>query len=191
MINDETDQIGMYDFFASHALIADRTAKDIRKYCNFTSDEAVQNRQCIDASNMVESNIGVIDIYNIYYPLCQNTTLTNVPKRASVLNYDPCTDYYTYAYLNRADVQKAMHANVTKLSYDWEPCSDVMQGWSDSASTVVPLLREFMASGLRVWVFRYFFHLPSFFLTFTFWMIIVFVSLSKFVLYRFGLAFSF
>ncbi|KAL4038992.1 hypothetical protein IC575_002634 [Cucumis melo] len=153
VINDETDQIGMYDFFASHALIADRTAKDIRKYCNFTSDEAVQNRQCIDASNMVESNIGVIDIYNIYYPLCQNTTLTNVPKRASVLNYDPCTDYYTYAYLNRADVQKAMHANVTKLSYDWEPCSDVMQGWSDSASTVVPLLREFMASGLRVWVF--------------------------------------
>lgn len=156
MINDETDQFGMYDFFASHALIADRTAEDIKKYCNFTSETAEQKPECIAASNIVELNTGVVDIYNIYYPLCRNSSLTNVPRKATVMNYDPCTDYYTYAYLNRADVQKAMHANVTKLSYDWEPCSDVMAGWSDSASTVVPLLREFMASGLRVWVFRCF-----------------------------------
>lgn len=37
-------------------------------------------------------------------------------------NIDPCSDYYTYAYMNRQDVQKAIHANVTKLNHDWEPC---------------------------------------------------------------------
>ena len=39
-----------------------------------------------------------------------------------VSHMDPCSDYYVYAYLNRPDVQKALHANVTKMSYDWEPC---------------------------------------------------------------------
>ncbi|KAI7980632.1 Serine carboxypeptidase-like 40 [Camellia lanceoleosa] len=44
-----------------------------------------------------------------------------------------------YAYLNRADVQEAVHANVTKLSYDWEPCSEVTRHWEDSPSTMTPL----------------------------------------------------
>ncbi|PWA76018.1 chorismate synthase, chloroplastic [Artemisia annua] len=29
----------------------------------------------------------------------------------------------TYAYMNRADVQEAIHANVTKHDHTWEPCS--------------------------------------------------------------------
>ncbi len=58
-----------------------------------------------------------------------------------------------YVYLNRPDVQEALHANVTKLTHDWEQCSDII-GWKDSTSTIIPLLREFMANGLRVWIFR-------------------------------------
>ena len=68
--------------------------------------------------------------------------------------FDPCSDYYVSAYLNRADVQKALHANVTKLKYEWRPCSDIGKNWTDSPLTIIPLLREFMANGLRVWVFR-------------------------------------
>lgn len=37
-------------------------------------------------------------------------------------NMDPCSEYYVYAYMNRPDVQEALHANVTKLDHDWEPC---------------------------------------------------------------------
>jgi serine carboxypeptidase-like clade 2 len=59
-----------------------------------------------------------------------------------------------YVYLNRPDVQEALHANVTKLTHDWEQCSDVIIDWKDSTSTIIPLLREFMANGLRVWIFR-------------------------------------
>jgi serine carboxypeptidase-like clade 2 len=71
-----------------------------------------------------------------------------------LVDFDPCSDYYVYAYLNRPDVQEAMHANVTKLTQDWEPCSDIIPSWSDSPSTIIPLLQEFMANGLRVWLFR-------------------------------------
>lgn len=71
------------------------------------------------------------------------------------MKYEPCSDYYVYAYLNRPEVQEALHANVTKLKHDWQPCSDVITEWGDSPSTIIPLLQEFMANGLRVWVFRY------------------------------------
>ena len=39
-----------------------------------------------------------------------------------LLDFDPCSDYYVHAYMNTPEVQKALHANVTKLSYDWESC---------------------------------------------------------------------
>ncbi|XVF22904.1 hypothetical protein REPUB_Repub12eG0210900 [Reevesia pubescens] len=152
-INDETDLKGMYDYFASHALISDETAYKIHKYCNFSSDNNSESNECDAATDEADRNIYHLDIYNIYGPLCHNSTLTVRPKKPSVMNFDPCSDYYVYAYLNRADVQEAMHANVTKLDHDWEPCSDIITKWGDSATTIIPLLQEFMANGLRVWIF--------------------------------------
>lgn len=70
---------------------------------------------------------------------------------------DPCSESYVYAYLNRNEVQEAIHANVTKLTHDWEPCSDIISKWGDSPSTIIPLLQEFLHNGLRVWVFRFIF----------------------------------
>jgi serine carboxypeptidase-like clade 2 len=83
----------------------------------------------------------------------QNKSWINYIFLVQILNFDPCSHYYVYAYLNRPDVQAAIHANVTKLTHDWEPCSDIID-WLDSPSTILPLLQEFMANGLRVWVFR-------------------------------------
>ncbi|KAG6418684.1 hypothetical protein SASPL_120888 [Salvia splendens] len=153
VINDETDTIGMYEYFGSHALVSDETTKQIMTYCDFSPNVTTQPDKCNEAAEEADKNINVIDIYNIYAPFCWNPNLTQTPRRASVSHMDPCSDYYVYAYLNRPDVQKALHANVTKMSYDWEPCSDVIKKWTDSASTVLPLLQEFMANGLRVWVF--------------------------------------
>ena len=36
--------------------------------------------------------------------------------------YDPCTERYSNVYFNRVEVQKALHANVTRLSYPWKSC---------------------------------------------------------------------
>lgn len=41
----------------------------------------------------------------------------------------------------------------------FENCSDVIKHWQDSPSTMLPLLKEFMANGLRVWIFRYILHI--------------------------------
>lgn len=71
-----------------------------------------------------------------------------------LMKFDECSDDYVYAYLNRDDVQRAFHANVTKLDHDWGSCSEVITNWNDSPSTVIPLLKEFMTNDLRVWIFR-------------------------------------
>ena len=41
--------------------------------------------------------------------------------------YDPCVSEYVVEYLNRPDVQEALHANVTKISYPWIHCRYVIK----------------------------------------------------------------
>ncbi|KAL3651892.1 hypothetical protein CASFOL_004894 [Castilleja foliolosa] len=153
VINDETDMIGMYEYFGSHALISDDTAYQIKKYCDFSPNSINITDRCSEAVNEADKNVETIDIYNIYAPMCSNASLTDKPKKTSVFNFDPCSENYVYAYLNRPEVQKALHSNVTSIPYDWQPCSNVIKKWQDSPSTVIPLLKEFMANGLRVWIF--------------------------------------
>ncbi|KAK4424913.1 Serine carboxypeptidase-like 40 [Sesamum alatum] len=153
VIDDETDVKGMYEYFGTHALVSDETTNRIMKYCDFSPNATQQSDECSDAANEADRCINPIDIYNIYAPLCSNSSLTDQPKKANGMSLDPCSDSYVYAYLNRPEVQEALHANVTKISYAWQPCSEVLKKWTDSPATIIPLLKEFMAHGLRVWIF--------------------------------------
>ncbi|XP_039173920.1 serine carboxypeptidase-like 40 [Eucalyptus grandis] len=152
-INYETDERGMYEYFATHTLISQETWYAIQKYCDFLPN-VTQVSQCksakLDAENEVFPHI---DIYDIYAPRCLSFNLTSRPKKTNIMELDPCGGYYVRAYLNREDVQEALHANVTKLDHDWERCSEVIHPWGDSPPTVLPLLQEFMSNGLRVWVY--------------------------------------
>ncbi|KAJ4843427.1 hypothetical protein Tsubulata_011685 [Turnera subulata] len=151
VVNDKTDYRGMYDYRGSHALISPENLRRIRRNCKFLPNVNDSN-VCIAATKRADAEVNDIDVYNIYGPLCFNQTLTPKPRRSSVINFDPCSDYYVHVYLNRPEVQEAMHANTTKLTHDWQSCSNLLN-WNDSPSTIIPLLQEFMAKGLRVWLF--------------------------------------
>ena len=69
------------------------------------------------------------------------------------MGYDPCTQTYATEYFNRKDVQKALHANVTAIPYNWEPCSDALSNWTDSPPSTLPAIRHLVDAKLRVWVF--------------------------------------
>lgn len=151
VINDDTDTIGMYEYFASHALISDETYHDILNSCY---DDNYNQSKCEKAAEVTNKNLNNLDIYNIYYPLCKDENLTKYPKTPTPLQIDPCSDKYIYAYMNRRDVQDALHANVTNLKYEWTSCSDsLFYDWKDSPVTIIPLLKESLANGVRVWIF--------------------------------------
>ncbi|KAJ8748829.1 hypothetical protein K2173_011387 [Erythroxylum novogranatense] len=152
VINDETDTIGVYDYYGSHALISQEAAQILRKYCD-NSSSAGGDPKCSAAINESNRDTSNINIYNIYGPICTQPSITSKPKKGSLTSFDPCSDYYVYNYLNLPEVQESIHANVTKLKHDWQPCSNIIQSWLDSPSTVIPLIQEFMANGLRVWIF--------------------------------------
>ncbi|MBA0639819.1 hypothetical protein Goklo_022826, partial [Gossypium klotzschianum] len=62
---------------------------------------------------------GDIDGYNIYAPLCLLDFSSSIKNsNDSVNSFNPCSDYYMISYLNRPEVQTALHAGVAK----WHKC---------------------------------------------------------------------
>ncbi|KAK9274717.1 hypothetical protein L1049_021968 [Liquidambar formosana] len=165
VIHDPTDQIGFIEYAWSHAIISDKLYHNIIKECdvhqsNLTSICAIHMRGLLEAYSD-------IDIYGIYAPVCLSSTgstlrkLVTAPRLFSQHDlwhklpsgYDPCTEDYVVKYFNREDVQRALHANVTKLSYPYTPCSDVIRRWNDSPDTVLPIMQRLLKAGLRIWVY--------------------------------------
>ncbi|KAF9622658.1 hypothetical protein IFM89_032579 [Coptis chinensis] len=66
-IDDYTNTLGQYDYFWTHALNSEETNKAINKYCeaDFWSEE------CSNAQSQGDQELGDIDIYNVYAPLCK------------------------------------------------------------------------------------------------------------------------
>jgi serine carboxypeptidase-like clade 2 len=85
VINDETDQKGMFDYLASHAIISDQSQYQIQKYCDFSPNaSSTVSRECISAFIDAQEDLDYINIYNIYAPLCSSYDVTARPKKASV-----------------------------------------------------------------------------------------------------------
>lgn len=164
VIDNKYDGIGTVTYWWSHSMISDKTYKKIMNSCNFTSEKP--SIKCIESlSYAVIYELGRIDPYNIYAPTCQivqnETNLMNKYVRfkntilhRQVSGYDPCTGNYVEKYYNRPDVQRAMHANTTGISYKWTACSDILlMNWNDADDSMLPTYKKLMAVGLRIWVF--------------------------------------
>ncbi|KAL5992713.1 hypothetical protein ACLOJK_013632 [Asimina triloba] len=118
-IDHDTNYMGRYDFLWTHALSSDESQAQIQAHCNFSNI----TDQCFDALDNALEEIGEIDMYNIYAPVCQDTTNNRTAPKGSITSFDPCSSDYLEAYLNVHEVQKAMHANVTALPDEWGMCS--------------------------------------------------------------------
>ena len=77
LIDDATTLKGMYDFFWTHAINSDETHAAIDKYCDFVSGNF--SNLCVNATMKFYEEKGEIDWYNIYAPLCHDTSLRNGP----------------------------------------------------------------------------------------------------------------
>ncbi|XP_074273717.1 serine carboxypeptidase-like 34 [Silene latifolia] len=168
LLDDDTDQTGMIDYAWDHAVISDKVYKDVKSKCNFSSTD--QTEACKNALNEYFAVYDLIDMYSLYTPTCvqNSTTRRRLPAVNGIAphlfskfenwhrkpaGYDPCADSYTEAYLNRPDVQAALHANVTKMAYNWTHCSNNITFWGDAPASILPVIRKLVNGGLRIWVY--------------------------------------
>ncbi|RWW55161.1 hypothetical protein BHE74_00038219 [Ensete ventricosum] len=144
VLNDATDQLGMVEYAWSHAIISDELYSTVRKECNSFKEEGEGGRAsklCSPAVRAFLQAYNDIDIYSIYSPICLSSLTKSSPSRKLVAapkffsrheiwhymrkmptGYDPCTEDDVEKYFNKEDVQRALHANVTRLSYPYSPC---------------------------------------------------------------------
>ncbi|KAK6916474.1 Peptidase S10, serine carboxypeptidase [Dillenia turbinata] len=145
-IDYETGWKGLYDYFWTHALISDEINKGINKYCNFSSPDT-ETKECHAYLDQIHTGIY---IYDIYASFC-SPNASNIPSTST---FDPCTDRYIAKYLNLPAVQKALHVDLTNLPYPWESCNYYINSiWNDMPLTVLPTIKELMASDIRVWIY--------------------------------------
>ncbi|XP_071722262.1 serine carboxypeptidase 1-like [Rutidosis leptorrhynchoides] len=144
-IDDCTGYKGMIDYFWSHALISDETHASLNKNCDY--DSGNYSKACEKADGEGSLEMGYIDIYNIYAPLCLPSQSLGKINSVSIKEFDPCSDDYMDSYLNRENVQAALHVKPT----NWSKCGEVE--WADSPTTVLPIIRQIMASGINVWIY--------------------------------------
>ncbi|KAL6619191.1 hypothetical protein ACP70R_034330 [Stipagrostis hirtigluma subsp. patula] len=167
LTDEYNDYLGTFGYWWNHGLISDDTYRQLRASC--LHDSFVHpSPACIVALIAGWLEQGRIDPYSIYTPPCNRTSrpwTTNGRPRGHypwMSGYDPCTAWYSTAYYNRPEVQRALHANVTAINYTWTTCSaTINSNWTDSPGSMLPIYKELIAAGLRVWVFRGWWMEPS------------------------------
>ncbi|CAL4984151.1 unnamed protein product [Urochloa decumbens] len=159
LINNPTDLTGMFEYWWHHGLISDETLEMGLEVCQ-SSTFIHPSPECLDVWGQALEEQGNIDYYSIYTPKCDKGSAFELRlkrrRRGLMLPaYDPCVDFYATKYMNLPEVQKAIHANVTgSIEYPWSLCSNpVYDDRTDMASSILPIYRELIGAGLKVWVF--------------------------------------
>ncbi|XP_027155772.1 serine carboxypeptidase-like 27 [Coffea eugenioides] len=157
LIDDYYDNIGTFEFWWNHGLISDSTYEALNKSCPYDSF-LFPRIQCYQALESAYSEFGDINPYAIYDNPCNDlgTPINNLnmPLPWKFRGNDQCIVKYTKVYMNNPDVQKALHANITQLPHPWMTCSEVIRSsWTDSPKSMLPIFKELIAAGHRLWVF--------------------------------------
>ncbi|AEC05981.1 serine carboxypeptidase-like 38 [Arabidopsis thaliana] len=142
-------------FILSHGLVSQKDFEEYSKVCDFANYDMDECPKIMPKFS-IEHNKH-LDVYNIYAPVCLNSTLSSEPKKCTtIMEVDPCRSNYVKAYLNSENVQEAMHANTTKLPYEWKACNHYLNSvWidADKDASMVPILHDLMGEGVRVLVY--------------------------------------
>lgn len=140
---------GNLEFLWTHGVISDEVWVNIRANCTFSPKDDWQ--QCLVAAQSFSS--GNIDSYNIYAPICLQSSRDGTYYSSSYLpGYDPCIDHYIDIYLNGLEVQKALHA---RINTSWSGCDPNLRARYDINDPVsmVPTIRRLVKRGLSVWLY--------------------------------------
>ncbi|KAG6544855.1 hypothetical protein Mapa_013545 [Marchantia paleacea] len=151
----------------THGQVSDDTFRKVRVVCgNYTDLSYDEDKACSSLLDTVFYNeTGMFSFYNVLSDTCpsdsnatlltrrlQNFKFQIGSTKLQVAPADPCHTFDMEPYLNRQDVQAALHAHIANASYGWTSCSQVVN-YNVTTETVEPLLKLLIANDIRVWVY--------------------------------------
>ncbi|CAF2241213.1 BnaA08g12060D [Brassica napus] len=153
-----TDTSAVYEYLWSHGIISDELRQEIIRQCDFNNIPNLSNA-CIKAATEAGVVSQFIDVDDVLRDLCypsivqQELRLKKMATHMSI-GMDVCMTYERKFYFNLPEVQHALHANRTRLPYEWSMCSTLVNYRGiDSNISMLPLLKRIIQNKTPVWIF--------------------------------------
>ncbi|XP_020219441.1 serine carboxypeptidase-like 45 [Cajanus cajan] len=157
-----TDFNSRAEFFWSHGLISDTTFKMFTSVCNYSRYvreyyNGAVSPICSSVMNQVSTETSrFVDKYDVTLDVC----LSSVFSQTKVLNpqqvtetIDVCVEDETVNYLNRKDVQSALHARLVGVQR-WSACSNVLDyELGDLEIPTITVVGKLVKEGIPVLVY--------------------------------------
>ncbi|CAK9309716.1 unnamed protein product [Citrullus colocynthis] len=160
----DRDVPATYEYFWSHGMISDELGMTIMSECDFEdytfASPHNESHSCNEAISLANHIVGnYINNYDVILDVCypsiveQELRLRKMASKIS-LGVDVCMTLERKFYFNLPEVQKALHANRTKLPYRWSMCSPVISyNDTDGNINILPLLKRIIENRIPVWIF--------------------------------------
>ncbi|CAK7340263.1 unnamed protein product [Dovyalis caffra] len=163
LLDFSTDLNSRAEFLWSHGLISDATYEMATTVCNYSQImrqiqiSSSLSHSCSKVNGQVLREISkFIDTSGVTLDVC----LSAVELQSQKLNQmeylgkiDVCAEDETMKYLNRKDVQKALHAQLVGVK-QWTVCSNVLKyDMQNLEINTVPVLGKVVKSGIQVLVY--------------------------------------
>ncbi|CAA2995189.1 serine carboxypeptidase-like 45 isoform X1 [Olea europaea var. sylvestris] len=157
-----TDFNSRAEYFWSHGLISDTTYKLFTSACNYSRYVSEYYRDaisplCFRVMNLVTLETSkYVDKYDVTLDVCISSVLAQSkilsPKQVTE-TVDVCVEDETVNYLNRRDVQKALHARLVGVNR-WLVCSNVLDyELLDLEIPIIPVVGRIIKAGIPVLVY--------------------------------------
>ncbi|RID44133.1 hypothetical protein BRARA_I00948 [Brassica rapa] len=154
----DTDTSASYDFIWSHGIISDERRHAIIRQCDFTSLPNT-SKECIEALTEVSLANIYVNVYDVLLDVCfpsiieQELRLKKMATQMS-MGVDVCMKHERQLYFNLPAVQHALHANRTRLPYQWSMCSTLVNySGMDGNINMLPILKRIIQNKTSVWIF--------------------------------------
>ncbi|XP_057485568.1 serine carboxypeptidase-like 45 isoform X2 [Actinidia eriantha] len=157
-----TDFNSRAEFFWSHGLISDSTYKLFTSTCNYSRYVNEYYRgsvspTCSRVMSLVSRETSrFVDKYDVTLDVCISSVLSQskvLSPQQVTETVDVCVEDETVSYLNRRDVQNALHARLVGVN-QWLVCSNILDyELLDLEIPTIPIVGKLIKAGIPVLVY--------------------------------------
>ncbi|XP_031260963.1 serine carboxypeptidase-like 45 [Pistacia vera] len=157
-----TDFNSRAEYFWSHGLISDSTYTMFTSFCNYSRYVSEYYRGSVSPicsrvmSQVTRETSRFVDKYDVTLDVCISSVLSQskvlTPKQMGE-RIDVCVEDETVNYLNRKDVQLALHARLVGVRR-WDVCSNILDyELLDLEIPTITIVRQLVNAGIPVLVY--------------------------------------